>query len=74
MTGFKLAVQEIGANLCFQEFSKSRQVLLSEAVLPSEAALLPGLRQGQWVSSSLQMSSATIPRPPQQQSLACTAQ
>lgn len=30
----------------------------------SEAAPPPGLRQGQWVSSSFQTSSATVSRPP----------
>ena len=53
MAGFKFSVRRLDLSLCFQELGKSRQVQASEAALP------PGLRQGQWVSSSFQTFSAT---------------
>ena len=60
-TGFKLAVKETRPKSLFP---RTGQVQASEAALP------PGLRQGQWVSSSFQTSSATssatVSRPPQQ--------
>jgi hypothetical protein len=36
----------------------------SETALPSEAALPPGLQEGQWVSSSFQTSPAIVSSPP----------
>jgi len=58
------ALRRVGLNLCLQELDNFRQVQASGAALP------PGLRQGQWVSSSFQTpsdtSSTTVSRLPQQ--------
>jgi hypothetical protein len=71
MIGYKLAVQETRPKFLFlrtgqvqasQLLKKKTQAsgCQSEIALSSEAALPPGLRQGQWVSNSFQTPAMVL--------------